>query len=287
MKKKQNNKIIAKPFVKWAGGKGSLIKQLIAYLPSNFNEQEDVTYIEPFVGGGSVLFQLLNSNIKVNRYICSDINKDLIDLWNFIKDEPVKLSNSYDKMWKELNKDEDVDRKKDYYYTVRDRFNKTKNPVDFLFLSRTCMNGLIRYNSKGKFNTSFHFSRPGIHPDKLKDIIFQWSELLNKYNVEFICQDYKNVNPSTDDYVYLDPPYISTKGMYYGVLDYNNFWEYLRNLKSPFALSFNGCVSGKELQYAIPEDIYTEHKFLYSGVSSLKKMHCKKEEVLESLYIKK
>ena len=117
------------------------------------------------------MFALLNSNIKVNKIICSDINNDLISLWLEIKNNPIKLIEEYTKHWDELNKDNDIKRKKEYYYMIRDRFNESRSPYDFIFINRTTTNGLIRYNKKGNFNNSFHISRKGIKPENLKQIL--------------------------------------------------------------------------------------------------------------------
>lgn len=87
----QNNKIIAKPFVKWAGGKGSLIKQLVNYLPNDIEEQQNVTYIEPFVGGGAMLFYMLTHYTNIKRAIINDVNEDLISCYLLIKNDPLKL----------------------------------------------------------------------------------------------------------------------------------------------------------------------------------------------------
>lgn len=83
----QNNKIIAKPFVKWAGGKGSLIKQLVNYLPNDIEEQQNVTYIEPFVGGGAMLFYMLTHYTNIKRAIINDVNEDLISCYLLIKND--------------------------------------------------------------------------------------------------------------------------------------------------------------------------------------------------------
>lgn len=269
------------PVIKWSGSKRSQSEEIIKRFPKKID-----TYYEPFVGGGSVLFQLMNSDIEVNNYICSDINKDLINLWNIIMDNPLELCEYYSKLWHELNSIEDVEKRKEYYYAVRTRFNKFKCPKDFMFLSRTCANGLIRFNSKGEFNTSFHFSRPGINPDSLEEIVFQWSNLLNKNNVKFICQDYKNINSSKDDLIYLDPPYANTKGMYYGQIDYEELWTFLSNQKSTYVLSFDGKTGEKDMTYEVPSHIYDLHEYLYNGISGFKKIHKKQEYVSESLYIK-
>lgn len=154
------------------------------------------TYYEPFVSGASVLFRLLNTEkICVKNYVCSDKNNDLIDLWDTIMFSPERLCKSYRVRWEELNKDADINRRKEYFYEVRKHFNQTRNPEDFLFISRTCTNGLIRYNSSGDFNTSLHFSRDGIKPDKLSSIILTWSDKLNSANVKFLCSGYKNIVP--------------------------------------------------------------------------------------------
>ena len=269
------------PVIKWSGSKRSQSEEIIKRFPKKIN-----TYYEPFVGGGSVLFQLMNSDIKVKEYICSDINQDLINLWFEIKSNPESLCDDYKLKWTKLNEINDIENKKEYYYKIRENFNMKRSPNDFMFLSRTCANGLIRFNSKNEFNTSFHFSRPGINPDKLKNIIKQWSDLLNKNDVTFIQQDYKNVASLKDDLIYLDPPYANTKGMYYGQIDYNELWNWLRTQEGNYILSFDGKTNNKDLTYEVPEDIYSKHEYIYSGISGFGKIHKKQEYVSESLYIK-
>ena len=268
------------PVIKWSGSKRSQSEEIIKKFPKTIN-----AYYEPFIGGGSVLFQLLHSDIKVEQYICSDINKDLIVLWNMIKDNPEHLCIKYKEMWNELNSIEDIDLKKQYYYKARSEYNTTREPHLLLFLSRTCINGLIRYNSKNEFNASFHFSRKGIVPDKLTDIMLQWSNVLNNKNVQFIHQSYEKILANKGDFVYLDPPYANTKGMYYGTIDYESFWDFLRKLECKYVLSFNGTLGNIDKTYDVPKDVYATHEYLDSGMSSFKKMHQEQEYVKESLYI--
>jgi len=246
------------------------------------------TYYEPFVGGASVLYKLLHTDIKVkNDYICSDINSDLISLWNAIKDFPKDLIYTYFKMWNELNCDNDIERKKEYFYSVRKRFNQYRKPSDFLFLSRTCTNGLIRYNSKGYFNTSLHFTRTGIKPESLAQIIIDWHKKLNKFDVQFICRDYQIVITKENDFMYLDPPYAGTKGMYYGSINHESLWEWLRKQKGSYILSFDGTCGNEDRTFDVPEDVYNEHDYSYSGCSSFKRIKEKGTQyVNESLYIK-
>lgn len=271
------------PAIKWSGSKRSQSEEIINRIP---NKEYD-TYFEPFCGGCSVLYQLLNSDKKFKRYICSDLNGDLIALWNLIKTNPNKVINHYRTLWNELNKEEDKAYKRDYYMKIRERFNKEKDPCDFMFIMRTTTNGMPRYNKSGEFNNSFHITRNGINPDTLEKIILEWSSLLNKHNVEFINRSYLEINAGKDDFIYLDPPYANTKGMYYGAIDYELFWDFLRNQSCDYMLSFDGKTSSIDITYNVPQDIYNTHEYLYSGNSSFRRVigNSTKEYVSESLYI--
>lgn len=127
-----------KPVIKWSGSKRSQVNEILKYFPKEID-----TYYEPFCGGASVLRGLLDSDIKVNSYVCSDISKPLIDLWNEIKNNPKELCDYYENEREKFVKD------KEYYYEVRKRFNNNEDCKDFLFLLRTCANGMPRWNSKG------------------------------------------------------------------------------------------------------------------------------------------
>ena len=213
------------PVIKWSGSKRSQAKNILDYFPKEID-----IYYEPFCGGASVLRRLLNSNIKVKHYICSNLNNGLIDLWNEIINNPKSVSSYYKKLWNELNVDDDKQRKKEYFAKVRERYNKEHNPLDFMFIMRTTTNGMPRYNRDGEFNNSFHVTRNGIVPDTLTKIIYEWSKLLKDNEVEFIPCSYEEIKPKERDFIYLDPPYANTKGMYYGTIDYKKFWDWLRSL---------------------------------------------------------
>jgi DNA adenine methylase len=98
---------------------------------------------------------------------------------------------------------------------VRDRFNKKRTPEDLLFLSRTCVNGLIRFNAYGDFNNSLHHTRPGIHPETLRSILLEWSKIVSK--TKFAATDYENLlkKAKLGDIVYMDPPYNTGRNFYY------------------------------------------------------------------------
>jgi DNA adenine methylase len=271
------------PVIKWSGSKRSQSKEILKYFPDRID-----TYYEPFIGGGSILRTLIESNIKVCKYICSDLNFDLIRLWNTIKENPNELIIDYKEMWNELNFDNDLERKKQYFYKVRERSNKVHLPGDFLFLMRTTTNGMPRYNNSGYFNNSFHITRNGINPETLEKIIMDWNKLLNNFNVEFIHCEYTNIQSKENDFLYLDPPYAGTKGMYYGKINYENLWKWMKEQNGKYCLSFDGKVNKQDMTYEVPKSLYKEHVYITSGNSSFRRIIGKSKDsiVLESLYIK-
>lgn len=271
------------PVIKWSGSKRSQAEKILTFFPKEID-----SYYEPFCGGASVLRRLLDSDIRVKHYICSDLNSGLIDLWNEIINNPLEVSSYYKKLWNELNTDDDKQRKKEYFANVRDRYNKEHNPLDFMFIMRTTTNGMPRYNRNGEFNNSFHVTRNGIIPETFEKIIFEWSQLLKQNDVKFISCSYEDIKPAENDYMYLDPPYANTKGMYYGTIDYKKFWDYLKQLPCKYALSFDGKSGDIDNTWNVPKDIYTTHEYLLSGNSSFKRTIGKSNDsiVYESLYVK-
>lgn len=273
------------PAIKWSGSKRSQAEEIIKRFPKKID-----TYYEPFCGGCSVLRRLLSSSRhEVGRFVCSDANPDLISLWNTIKEDPKFLLERYTKMWFELNKDGDLGRKKAYFNEVKSRFNETRKPEDFLFIMRTTTNGMPRYNDKGKFNNSFHITRNGIKPSNLELVLDDWSLILCRKHVEFVCRDYREVKPEKGDFLYLDPPYAGTKGMYHGGIDLDALWNWLREVKCGYALSFDGKVDGvSDFTHEVPKELYTKHEYLLGGNSSFRRVIGTNTHatVFESLYLK-
>ena len=202
--------INAKPFIKWVGGKSQLIEQLDAQLPADFDSLEDVTYIEPFVGGGAMLFYMLQHYPNINHAIINDINPDLITCYRIVRDNPKELIASLqdiENTYLSLNTEE---ARKEFFMVVRNRYNeKNLDPIEnttkFFFLNKTCFNGLYRVNKKGLFNVPFgRYSNPTIcNPETiLKD-----SELLQR--VEILNGDFEETfkYAQGNTLFYFDPPY--------------------------------------------------------------------------------
>lgn len=274
-----------KQIIKWSGSKRSQAKIICDKIPNKFFN----TYNEPFCGSASVLIELLNREEKNNfgSFKCSDINKDLINLWNYIIKEPQKLIDGYSKHWKEFNLSNEQHRK-NYFELIRKKYNVEHDPIDFMFIMRTTTNGMPRYNNKGEFNNSCHFSRPGINIKSFNNIVLNASELLNNNNVTFehcSFENYKNL--SKDDFFYLDPPYNSTKSMYYGNFNNQLFFEWINNNNFTYILSYDGKIeNGKNYTVDIPIN-YKNHEYIVSGNSSFRRVIGKSKNsiVSESIYM--
>lgn len=272
------------PVIKWSGSKRSQCENIIKYFPKEID-----TYYEPFCGGASVCRALMESkDHKVNKFVCSDLNRDLINLWNAVKNRPKEVADYYKILWTEMNKNDDKGIKRDYFENVRERYNKEWNPLDFMFIMRTTTNGMPRYNSKGEFNNSFHITRNGINPDTLEKIIFEWSDLLNKNNVEFRHCSYIEIEPQENDFIYMDPPYANTKGMYFDKFDNQEFFVWMKTIPCGYAFSYDGTSGNENHTYDVPTDLYNEHVYIKSGNSSFKRIKevAKDAIVYESLYLK-
>jgi len=263
-----------KPVIKWSGSKRSQAPTIIQNVPI-FEK-----YYEPFVGGGSIAYALAPQN-----GICGDIYSPLIEFWTKVKKEPDSLPQSYARQWQELQ-----DNGHTIFYEVRDRFNISPNAEDLLFLSRTCVNGLIRFNRNGEFNNALHHTRKGINPKTLHSIMLEWSKRIQ--GLEFVCGDYRSTLESvtSNDFVYLDPPYFNTKHKrYLETIEYEPFIEFLELLNSKgvkYALSYDGVRGDNDYTVQLPKELYKQHLFIKSGNSSFRKvMDGKQEMVTESLYL--
>lgn len=273
------------PVIKWTGSKRSQTAEIIRHFPKRIK-----CYYEPFLGGGSMMRACMESDIKVDEYRCSDINTDLIRLWQDIRTQPEWLATRYEQLWNMLTgKDDDKARKIAFYNGVRERFNRGRDTADFLFLLRTCANGMPRYNSNGDFNTSFHITRNGIHPDTMLKLLMEWNRLLAQHNVTFTACSYDTIRTEPDDFLYLDPPYAGTKGIYYGTIDYESFFRWMERQQGGYVLSFDGRCKEKDYTYDIPKKLYEQHVYIRSGNSSFRRVTGKSCDsiVYESLYIKK
>src|SRR3989344_6152859 len=200
-------------FVKWAGGKKQLLSQFEKFFPSKINR-----YFEPFVGGGAVAFHIL-SNYKPKNVYLFDINEELINCYNQIKFNPSKLIL---RLQEHKNKHNE-----DYFYKIRTQNPKELNELErasrFIYLNKTCFNGLYRVNSKGGFNVPMgKYKNPLICPEAdLREI----SKFLKKDDMK-MGQFYDAVKEAKKgDFIYFDPPYYPLKRDSFTTYTKDNFLE--------------------------------------------------------------
>lgn len=203
----------AKPFIKWVGGKGQLLSQLGSSLPSQLYDTE-FTYIEPFVGGGAMLFFMLQHFPNITKAVINDLNGNLAEAYRNVKERPEALVAELCRIGQEYLPIMDYEEQRAYYLEVRRQFNdeplgSLQKTAYLIFLNRTCFNGLYRENSKGKFNVPFgRYVNPTICNEEL---IYADSELLNTYDVQILNGDYsqtaKEINQEGLNFFYFDPPY--------------------------------------------------------------------------------
>lgn len=209
---------LAKPFMKWAGGKGRLIGKLSKFFPFELQEGKIKKYVEPFIGGGALFFHVAQTYPFIEDFFISDVNEELILAYKTIQKDVESLIDALEKLEKDYHA-LSHNNQKEFFYKKRLDFNKKNKDIDFnnfkenwiertatiIFLNRTCFNGLFRVNSKGEFNVPFgDYKNPKINdPDNLRAI----SEILQKTEIQ--CGDFTANKDFIDEYtfVYFDPPY--------------------------------------------------------------------------------
>ncbi|GIV89177.1 MAG: site-specific DNA-methyltransferase (adenine-specific) [Chloroflexus sp.] len=225
--------------------------KLINFILSNISWNGKGRWIEPFLGSGVVLF-----NVQPERALLNDVNPHIIRLYQMIYDgnlSPEQVRSYLTAEGKIL-----LSKGEDYYYVVRERFNRTGDPLDFIFLNRSCFNGVIRFNSKGEFNVPFCRKRDRFrqaYVTKIVNQIFQIRNIMQGKDWEFRAGDWREVLMDVDinDFVYLDPPYIGRHTDYYQQWSEDDVADLARiaqNLPCGFALSM-----WKENKYRLNQHI--------------------------------
>ena len=243
----RNVKHVVVPPIKCQGIKTKLVK----FILNNISWNGIGRWIEPFLGSGVVLF-----NVQPERALVNDINPHIISLYQMIYDG--SLSSEEVRMYLTVEGKRLLLEGEDYYYLVRERFNKTGNPLDFIFLNRSCFNGVMRFNSKGEFNVPFCRKTDRFRPAYVTKIVNQISQIqkiMRDKDWEFRTGDWRECfeNVTADDFVYLDPPYIGRHTDYYRQWSEDDAAELARlaqSLPCGFALSM-----WKENKYRLNEHL--------------------------------
>ena len=228
MKQLQNKKLqtsdnfktdisLAKPFLKWAGGKTQLLEQFEMLYPIQLKQKKINKYFELFLGGGAVFFNIIQK-YSVEKVFLNDINKDLILAYQVIQNNPSDLIELLANLQTKYHQSDNKEREK-IFYKIRNNYNKQRINFDYdnisqtslervsllIFINKTCFNGLYRTNRKGEFNVPFgKYKKPTICDS---GNILKVSELLQQ--VTFVSGNYSSLDKFIDNqsFVYIDPPY--------------------------------------------------------------------------------
>lgn len=212
--------------------------KLVPFIRETIAWDPEQRWIEPFLGSGSVAF-----NIRPKRALLCDANPHLIRFYQQIQKSELTAPQARDFLEEEGNHLKE--RGEGHYYYIRDRFNNSPNSLDFLFLNRSCFNGMIRFNRKGGFNVPFCRKPDRFRPAYITKIVNQieWvSEVIRGGDFLFALQDWRKTvsQAEADDFLYLDPPYVARTTDYHGSWTHDDNEDLARTLQQrvgPFALS--------------------------------------------------
>jgi DNA adenine methylase len=262
------------PFLKWAGGKGQLLRTFEAYFPKSFG-----TYYEPFLGGGAVFFHLASDG-RITKAVLSDLNKDLINCYMVVRDR-------IEQLLKQLKELQSHARDRNYFYQIaRPEFNKTKlktgleGDVDkaalLFYLNKTCYNGLYRVNQKGEFNVPWgRYRNPAIYDQKNIRAIHQF---LKQPNITVLCADYRNatIDAGPNDFVYFDPPYqpvSSTANFTSYTAESFNWGDQEQLARAYHELANRGCLLMLSNSPKV-EKLYSQYEYRIERVGATRAISC-------------
>lgn len=256
--------------LKWVGNKQRFAQYIASAFPDEYGK-----YIEPFLGSGAVL-----GAMKPTNAVAGDVIGPLIELWNMLKEDPERLLNSYERNWHEY-----VENPKDTYRKILDRFNDNPNPEDFLFISRTCYGGVIRFTKQGRMSTPMGPHKP-ISPESFRDRMLAWRECVKA--TEFINKSYKEtMSLATEgDIVYCDPPYVDSQAILYGAqaFSFQDLLEEIDKCKKrgvKVALSIDGFKKSKtrQVDLNLKKGLFERELIIDNGSSMLKRFQ-KKDQIM-------
>ena len=268
--------------IPYQGSKRKIAKAILAFFPPKMSR-----LIEPFAGSAALSLSAAFYG-KAREFVLNDLNEPLMHLWEMIVDRPETICRRYRKLWLEQ-----AGRQRQYYDSVRQRFNRTQRPEYLLYLLARCVKASIRYNADGGFNQSPDNRRKGASPDTMKWHILRASKLL-KGRTTFFFDDYTAVlcRATPRDVIYMDPPYQGVCGQrdprYLKALPFEHFVDALALLNSrdlSYIVSYDGRSGGKTYGKRLPDHLNCRHIEIAAGRSSQATLLGKNHLTYESLYL--
>ena len=261
--------------LKWIGNKHKFALEITTYMPKSFN-----TYYEPFLGSGAVLGTVSDLNQysllspKFNRSVAGDSLKYVVDIFNYVKNEPETIITHYANCLERYEDD-----KQSNYEAIKARFNATKSSLDFAVLTRTCYSGIVRFRkSDGYMSTPVGPQNP-VSPQSFAERVMIWNKLIQ--NTTFMYADFSETMAlaGDGDLIYCDPPYTHSQSILYGAQTFriDQLWNAVFAAKQRGAkimLSINGTrESGdKDIGVIPPEGLFERATLINCGVSMIDRL---------------
>lgn len=245
------------------------------------------TLFEPFAGSAALTLAAADRELA-SRYVISDKLRAVTGIWQGVLDSPLELAEEYRKIWEGQHEDPRA-----HFLHIRDEFNQSGNPAQFLYLAARCVKNAVRFNPKGEFNQSADHRRRGTNPIRMKKAILGASEILAGKAIAD-CIDYREVliQSKPNDFVYMDPPYQGVSSgrdkRYAEQLDTNAFYEALHEANQRdirYAVSFDGSCGGKVYGSPPPSNLHLSQISINAGRSSQATLNGGSAVTIESLYL--
>ncbi len=262
--------------IKYIGNKTRYAPEIVSSFPTNYG-----LYIEPFFGSGAIL-----GHLRPPKAIAVDAHKPLIDMWKLVRDKPDELADFYEERWSAYSVSSEA--KAATYSEVVNSYNNNPNPLDFLFISRTCYGGVLRYRKADGCLSTPVGPHKAIAPETFAQRLKLWHQIVQ--NVEFVCGDFSEIEDlvTSKTLMYCDPPYVDSQKILYGAQDFDISKLYLfiarvKKIGASVALSIDGSKkSGQrmiELSYA--DNVFAEELMIKLGGSMLKRFQLSDRDTSE------
>ncbi|XKT74362.1 MAG: DNA adenine methylase [Patescibacteria group bacterium UBA2163] len=261
-----------KQLLKWVGNKQRYATQIVSQFPHEYNR-----YIEPFVGSGAIL-----ATVAPKKGIAGDTMSPLIEMWDLLKNDPESIYKHYEDLWQQFQQED----RKTVYKKLLDSYNDNPNPLDLVFITRSCYGGIVRFTKQGRMSTPLGPHNP-ISPESFYERMYLWRQRIQ--NTDFYNKSFEELigMAKENDVVYCDPPYVDSQSILYGAqaFDIKKMWEEIAKAKKRgafVAVSIDGKKKSgnKTIELDIPEGLFEKEVFIELGSSMLRRFQ-KKDQTME------
>jgi DNA adenine methylase len=268
--------------IPYQGSKRNLAPIILSYFPPHISR-----LVEPFAGSAAISLATAYRRLA-DRFLVNDAHPPIVELWRAIIERPEDLADEYRQLWQAQ-----LGQEREYYDTIREKFNRTHEPQYFLYLLARCVKAAIRYNGNGEFNNSPDNRRKGAHPETMRQRIIGAATLLQG-RTEVSAVDYREVLDQchSSDLIYMDPPYQGVcknrDNRYCPKMEHGEFCDSLIRLnekKCMFVVSYDGRTGDKTYGQPLPAGLSLTHIEVHAGRSTQATLLGRDDDTYESLYL--